>query len=133
MKARCTNPKAASYSRYGARGISVCERWLHSFENFLEDMGERPGKGYSIERLNNDKGYCPENCKWATTAEQARNYSRNVLLEHEGRKQCVADWAADKGIKAATLGQRIRAGWSVADALAVPVTLSNRSHRNHDN
>lgn len=71
MKQRCLNPKNAKYGSYGARGITVCERWL-AFENFLADMGSRPA-GLTLERVNNDKGYGPDNCKWATLSEQARN------------------------------------------------------------
>jgi hypothetical protein len=73
MKERCFNPLSTSYERYGARGISVCERWRHSFENFLVDMGPRPTPKHSIDRIENDKGYEPGNCRWATAKEQANN------------------------------------------------------------
>lgn len=72
MLKRCTNPKHPAYASYGGRGITVCERWLHSFQNFLEDMGERPA-GKTLDRKNNDLGYSPANCRWATWNEQARN------------------------------------------------------------
>lgn len=73
MKARCTNPKGKDWNRYGGRGIRVCDRWLNSFENFLADMGRRPGPGYSIERKENDGNYEPGNCCWATAKDQAKN------------------------------------------------------------
>jgi hypothetical protein len=74
MRNRCRNPKCHNYARYGGRGINICSRW-EVFENFLADMGPKPGRGYSIERKNNDADYGPENCRWATQAEQNRNKS----------------------------------------------------------
>lgn len=73
MIKRCTNPKDPAYKNYGGRGITVCDRWLGSFEAFYEDMGPRPHKDLTIERVDNDKGYCPENCKWETRKENNRN------------------------------------------------------------
>lgn len=84
---RCTNPKNHNFKDYGGRGVTVCERWL-LFENFLADMGHRP-KGFKIERKDNDGPYSPENCKWATQAEQNRNTRRNRYLVMDGRRQCL--------------------------------------------
>src|SRR5688572_19875224 len=89
MIQRCTNPNNDRYAHYGGRGITVCARW-RSFENFLVDMGEAP-LGHSIERKDNDKGYSPDNCKWATVTEQSRNTSRNKTFTVQGATGCMKD------------------------------------------
>ena len=86
MIQRCNNPNFTHYKRYGGRGIKVCERWLNSFENFFKDMGEKP-KGLSIERINNNKGYNPSNCKWATRKEQAQNRDFSNMSKGESHKK----------------------------------------------
>lgn len=73
LKQRCLNPKNHGYKDYGGRGITVCKRWIHSFKNFLKDMGKRPYSTYSIDRINNDKGYKPSNCRWTSKIVQTHN------------------------------------------------------------
>lgn len=117
MIQRCTNPKNERWDRYGARGIQVCERWL-KFENFLEDMGRQPFRGATIERKNNNGNYEPGNCKWATRAEQSRNKRDTVMITHDGKTMCLADWAIELGLNYNTLHNRIRvAGWPIERAL----------------
>lgn len=96
MLTRCSNPREKRYSRYGGRGISVCERWL-KFENFLEDMGEKP-TGMSLERKDNDGNYTKKNCKWATRKEQANNKSSTVRIEWNGECLSISEWASKYGV-----------------------------------
>jgi hypothetical protein len=116
MKNRCLNPRIRSYQNYGARGITVCERWLESFENFYNDMGPCPD-GMSLEREKNDQGYSPANCVWATKLEQSRNRRSNVYLEFQGQSKTVKEWAQVCGIVYCTLRRRLQAGWTVEKAL----------------
>jgi hypothetical protein len=121
MVRRCTNQADRDYERYGGRGIEVCEQWLESFDNFLADMGQRPSAGHSIERINNDLGYSPQNCKWATRIEQANNQSSNRWLHARGEDHTIAQWARIVGIKFKTLHRRLAKGWLPEDAIFRPV------------
>ncbi len=114
---RCHNKKDSAYKNYGGRGIFVCERWRNSFQSFLEDMGPRP-PGYSVERINNNGPYAPENCKWATRAEQSRNRRNNVWIVAGGKKQVITDWANQIGENVETISLRMREyGWTPAQAV----------------
>jgi hypothetical protein len=116
MRQRCRNPEHPQYPNYGARGITVCDRWS-SFETFLADMGERP-QGLTLERINNDGNYAPDNCVWDTNGVQQRNKRTTHLLTFDGRTLCLKDWAREAGINYSTLRKRItRSGWSVERAL----------------
>lgn len=119
MKARCTNPKNAHYQDYGGRGLSYCVQW-ESFEVFLSDMGEKP-KGMSLDRIDFNQGYFPENCRWATPSEQARNKRNNTQLTANGKTQCMQTWAEELKIPPATLSYRINHGWSHEAAINTPV------------
>lgn len=116
MKKRCYNKKHEAYNRYGGRGITVCDRWKNSFENFFADMGVRPD-GMSLDRINNNKGYYPENCKWATMLEQSRNKCNNHLVTLEDREFTISELAEKNGLSYGKLHKRIVAGWSVEDAI----------------
>ncbi|MRW88813.1 hypothetical protein GJ699_02310 [Duganella sp. FT80W] len=106
MRARCGKPGSSGYAGYGARGITVCKEW-DSFEVFLADMGERPA-GMSLERIDNSKGYGPDNCKWATNAEQCRNRRSNHQITHRGKTMCRKDWADQLGVTAERLNRQIQ-------------------------
>ncbi len=107
MIRRCTDSSHRSFKDYGGRGIKVCDRWTESFEFFYADMGDRPKGDYSVERIDNDKGYSPENCKWATRKEQSRNTRRNHLLTHNGVTKHLTDWAERIGITQQALQGRL--------------------------
>jgi len=95
MKVRCNNPNNPRYKDYGARGITVCDEWLHSFETFLFDMGPSPSSKHSIDRINNHLGYSKENCRWATRIEQNNNKRSNRMITVQGRTQSVAMWCRE--------------------------------------
>jgi len=115
MKGRCLNPTDAHYKDYGGRGIQVCERWL-KFENFLEDMGERP-EGLTLERKNNNLGYSKDNCEWATWDMQGNNRRTSRLLTYEDKTQTVSQWAKELLLSSKTIYNRLYMGWSVEKAL----------------
>lgn len=130
MLQRCYNPKTPAYKWYGYRGIRVCRRWRNSFTNFLSDMGPRPSKDYSLDRKDNDKGYAPENCRWATDKEQARNKSDNVHITFNGETLTVAEFAERAGLTSSMIAKRLRRGWSIEAALTTPSTDMTQP-RNH--
>jgi hypothetical protein len=109
MVTRCTNQRSKHWLKYGARGIVVCDRW-RDFRNFLADMGEAP-QGQSIERIDNNGPYAPENCRWATTAEQASNKRNNRYLTVGGRTQTLAQWERESGVHRKTITSRLKCGW----------------------
>lgn len=129
MRTRCGNPNIPKYQDYGGRGIRVCERW-NSFESFLADMGERP-PGMSIDRIDNDGDYCPENCKWSTNKEQCRNQRWTVRLTYNGETKTRQEWCEVYGIKLSTLRERLLRGWTLDQVFNTPndsyiVTLTYR-------
>jgi len=132
---RCRNPRNKNYPRYGGRGITVCDRWMESFAAFLSDMGKRPSRKHSIDRIDNDHGYEPGNCRWATVAEQHRNKSNTVRLTAGGVTRTMTEWAAVTGIPYSTLRNRRRCGWpdesivGVAPLSIAEVTARARAER----
>lgn len=116
MKQRCLNPQDEHYPNYGGRGITVCDRWRNSFENFLADMGERPSKQHSIERKDNNGNYEPDNCKWATATEQSNNRRSSRLLTYNGKTQSLALWCRELHLRRDSVNYSLKLGRSVADA-----------------
>jgi hypothetical protein len=119
MRQRCYDPSSISYPNYGGRGIGVCPRW-RSFALFLRDMGPRP-LGMSLHRKNNDLGYSPTNCCWATMREQQRNKRNSRLMTFQGRTLTQIEWSEITGVGVATLCSRRRHGWSIEDMLTIPI------------
>lgn len=121
MVARCSNPDHAQYPHYGGRGITVCHRWLAGgWPVFSQDMGRRPGPGYSLERKDVNGNYEPDNCTWATAKEQARNRRNNRMLTYNGETLPMSVWAERLGIRRGTLKMRLDThGWSVDRALSM--------------
>jgi hypothetical protein len=123
LSQRCHNPNNPRYKDYGAKGITVCDRWRgdDGFKNFLEDMGPRPSPKHSLDRRDNDLGYCKENCRWATDLEQGQNTGRNRNITCNGKTQCIRAWEREMGFGNAVIHQRLENGWSVEEAINTPV------------
>ncbi len=120
IKQRCRNKNNKRFMDYGGRGINVCDRW-NSFENFLSDMGPKPGPQYSIDRIDNDGNYEPINCKWSTKKEQSRNKRDSVMLCFQGETKNICEWAEIVEISESTIRRRLGAGWSVNKSLSQPL------------
>lgn len=128
MKRRCCDPNQSKYYLYGGKGIKVCDRWLHSFENFLADMGLKPTPKHSIERLDASKDYEPINCVWATVAEQNRNKSTNRRITFNGETLCLKDWSVRLNIPYMTLSKRLTR-WPLEQAMTEPIRTQYARHR----
>lgn len=145
MRARCHNPNNIAYHNYGGRGIALCDRWLNGdgersgYECFLADMGPRP-VGMSLDRIDNNKGYSPPNCRWATRAEQHSNMRTNRIVYISGEGKTVAEWARHVGIPKHTILRRLDRGWDAAEAVLHPIDPHKSAmgrlaglHRQHGN
>lgn len=125
MLTRCYNPKDPGFPNYGGRGITVCARWrgrtAQSFQHFLRDMGPRPPQ-HSLDRINNNKGYSPSNCRWATQQQQSWNSRKVIMLTHDGKRLPISEWARRCKVSRQALWARLRAGWTTQRALTTPLT-----------
>lgn len=121
MKSRCYNPNVPKFKNHGGKGITVCNEWLN-FENFCKWSMEN---GYdaklTIDRINNELGYGPDNCRWSTYKEQNNNTKQNHIISFNGKSQTIAQWADELGFVYNTLAERIRRGWSIEEAFNHPV------------
>lgn len=119
MFQRCNNANNVRYHRYGARGISVCERWK-DFAIFFADMGERPSSAHTLERIDGNGNYEPGNCKWATKADQNRNKCDNRYIEYKGQRLTVMDASKLAGLSFGGLKFRLNQGWDIDRAMETP-------------
>jgi len=128
IKRRCLNKNDPDYIDYGGRGITICDRWMQSYKNFLDDMGRKPSKSHSIERVDVNAGYSPDNCKWATDLEQARNKRTSINIEFKGETKPLKEWCTILGLKYTIVYQRIKVrNWPINLALThVPSELEIR-------
>lgn len=124
MRDRCKNKNNINYKNYGGRGIKVCKRW-EKFENFYEDMGERPSKKHSLDRVNNNGNYEPSNCRWATREEQLNNKRTNRYLSFNGKKMTVTQWAKELLVSPNTIFNRVKSGWETEKILTKPINKKN--------
>jgi len=122
MKSRCFNPNNKQYSDYGGRGITICDRWLNSSQNFLADMGTKPSPKHSLDRIDNNADYSPKNCRWATKAEQVNNKRNNKPLITIGNETwTIVQWANKMGYGKTVIQGRLKMGWSDYKAVMTPV------------
>lgn len=127
MKQRCFNPKASEYERYGGRGIAVCDEWKDDFQNFYEwAIKSGYSEGLSIDRINNNKGYSPDNCQWATNYQQSRNTSRTKIIKIGGKKVALKDFCNMVGAPYNMVVRRLLRGWELYDAITVPAMNGGR-------
>lgn len=124
MVGRCTNPKHVKFKSYGARGITVCERWL-KFENFIADMGPRP-IGKTLDRIDGTRGYEPSNCRWATAEEQSANRSNAIRIDFNGLSMNGRQWSKHLGLGPNTVGRRLRSGRPIHEVLSPAWLLADR-------
>lgn len=124
MKTRCLNPNHEAYDRY--KNKTICDRWLSEdgFMNFYNDLGPRP-EGCTLDRIDNNKGYNPENCRWLSVKRQGNNRGDNVMITHNGETMTMMEWSEKLNIKYTTLHERIRRGMSIEKALSMPVKQLN--------
>lgn len=121
MRLRCTVPSNPAFANYGGRGITVCARWLNSVEAFVEDMGPKPTPRHELDRIDNNRGYEPGNCRWVTRKQNDRNRRSNRMVEFRGERKALSAWCELFGVSQDTVSWRIKKGWDLERALTTPV------------
>lgn len=128
MIGRCHQINSGCYERYGGKGVTVCDSW-RDFGNFYRDMGKRPSTGYSIDRIDGNKGYSKQNCRWATSEQQANNRKTNRFITFNGERKTLSQWARYTGLNKEAIRYRLDTGWPIEKALTKP---SIRGGKHHD-
>ena len=129
IKRRCYNPNDIDYPNYGARGIKMWDGWVNNpaaFCEYVESLERYEETNTTIDRIDYNKGYEPDNLRWITLAEQQRNKSTNIWITANGKTQLLIDWAKETGIDRRTIGYRIKHGWSDLDAVTMPPDFHSR-------
>lgn len=129
MLERCRNRNNPNFAQYGERGITVCHRWEESFESFMEDMGFPPSTQHTIERVDNNLGYSPDNCIWATRLDQGRNTRRVIKIAIDGRTMTAAEWSEISGIPAGVIRRRLKRGVPSRHAVFAPMRPGVKTER----
>lgn len=131
MKNR-TSPRYHERKYYFDRGIHICDEWLgqDGFEKFKEwSLANGYNDSLTIDRINNDKGYCPENCRWVSMAVQNRNKRSNINISFNGKTQCISDWSKEIGISVSTIQARLYLGWDAVEAITTPLNAKRKQNR----
>ena len=128
MLRRCFVKKDSVFKNYGGRGITVCDRWLgpEGFNNFYKDMGFKPSKNYSIDRIDNNGNYCSENCKWSTQTEQVRNTRFSIRIDINGVIKSLPEWVEIYNLDYSIIYRRIYRGWDGKEAILTPLITENQ-------
>lgn len=120
MRLRCLDPEHAAYASYGGRGITVCDRWREDPAAFIADLGPKPSPKHELDRIDNDKGYEPGNCRWVTRKVNDRNRRSNRFVTFRGETLTIAEWCERLGLPGDTVRWRL-SRWTVEEALTTPV------------
>lgn len=128
IRRRCKKENNINYAGYGGRGIGVCERWdnENGFMNFYDDMGKRPSKKHSIDRIDNSKGYSKENCRWTDDITQANNRRGNRVITYDNKTMTVSQWERELKMPSNNIATRLAKGWTIEDAISKPIRSINK-------